>query len=308
MTDRRNSSKKKSNKMSPFLKWVGGKTKYIDEIVPKFPSDYERYYEPFIGGGAIFLYLKPEKATISDINIELVNCYQVIKEDVVYLMKNIDLLVEQSDKEDKKEFYLKCRKRYNELKKNYKNSYSDVIDSERETSERETRPEFSKENYIEKASLFIYLNKTGFRGLYRENKKGEMNVPYGNYQNPTIYDKDNLLEISNYLSTKDIQIIHQSYKNIQPSENDFVYFDPPYDQEKSTDFVSYTQDTMNQKDLYEFCRGLGCPFVLSNAPTTNIKNLYKDYKQKILSGTRNVDIKKVRTNKEIEIIIWPDEQ
>ena len=148
------------------------------------------------------------------------------------------------------------------------------------------------------------MNKTGFRGLYRENKKGHFNVPYGNNNNlRSLYNKENMDNIHQFLSSSEIQIHHHSYKDIQPTSRDFVYFDPPYDQESSTDFVAYTKEQFKQKDLYEFIQTLPCPFILSNAPTTKIKEMYSNYPQRVLSGKRSVDIKKIKTIKDIEIII-----
>lgn len=279
--------------LTPFIKWVGGKSKYIPEITSFFPASVDRYYEPFIGGGAIFFYLRPKKASISDVNIELINCYQVIRSDVDRLMEFLDYYKDKNSEEK----YYEYRKHYNILKKTHVYSYDDYeITSEIPLDER-------KKICIEKASLFIFLNKIGFRGLYRENQKGEMNVPYGNNKNVSLYQKQNLLNIHKYLSTNDIIIAHHSFlelKNI--SSQDFVYLDPPYDQEKSSDFVAYTKDKFKQDKLFEFIKTLPC-FVLSNSPTKYIQELYREYPQKILSGKRNVDIKTTKTVKEIEIII-----
>lgn len=281
--------------LCPFVKWVGGKTKYIDDILPLISKTYDRYYEPFIGGGALFFSHKPKKAYISDINIELINCYQVIRADVSGLMKELDTY----STKNVDSIYYEQRNIYNQMKKEHVYSYDDV-------SSRANSSELQK-ICVQKAGLFIYLNKTGFRGIYRENHSGCMNVPYGNYKTVNLYDSVNLSNISKYLSSNDIIIRHHSYNQITPSMDDFVYLDPPYDQEKKTDFVSYTKDGFKQSELFQFLEGLRhinrTNFVLSNAPTNYIKQLYKDYHQKILSGKRSVDVKKIKTVKEIEIII-----
>lgn len=274
-------------KLYPFLKWVGGKTKYVSDIISIFPKIYNRYYEPFIGGGAIFFHIQPKRAYISDVNVELINCYQVIRSDVVNLMKELDKYSNKNTSEN----YYEFRNSYNSLKQTHKYSYDDVDTEE------------AKKICVTKAVLFIFLNKTCFRGLYRENKSGGMNVPFGNYTNPSLYDKENLININKYLSTNDVIIRHHSYEQIIPNREDLVYLDPPYDQEKKTDFVSYTKDVFKQEELFKFVEKLPT-FVLSNAPTEKIKNLYKDYPQKILCGKRNVDVKKIKTLKDIEIIIW----
>ena len=285
--------------IGPFLKWVGGKSKFIQEIIPYIPNEYDTYYEPFIGGGSLFFYLKPQKAYISDINIELVNCYQVIKNDVSALLKNLE---SKKDKTSDIAYYV-FRASFNNLKKENEFSFDDVQTMNLEENEKKTL----QQTCIEKASLFIYLNKTCFRGIYRENKKGEMNVPYGHYSRPSLFDSNNLKSISKYFNECEIQIHHHSYKFIQPTRQDFVYFDPPYDQVKTTDFVAYNKEKFKQEDLFKFIdlriNAKGVSFVLSNAPTDYIKNTYKDYQQRILSGKRSVDVKKVKTVKDIEIII-----
>ena len=290
--------------MHPFVKWVGGKSKYIQHILPYLPNTFDRYYEPFIGGGALFFHLQPNKAYISDVNIELINCYQTIRSDVYGLMKELDKYKETNREEQ----YYVFRSEYNKLKKEHQYSYDDVVSQEGASEgASEGTGEEGKGICVRKAGLFIFLNKTSFRGIYRENKSGEMNVPYGNYKSPTLYESSNLLNIHKYLSSNDIMIQVHSYDKIRPTTNDFVYFDPPYDQEKSSDFVSYTKDKFRQEDLYKFITELNCGFVLSNSPTTYIKNLYKDYGQKELSGKRNVDVKKVKTVKNIEIIIYKED-
>jgi DNA adenine methylase len=281
--------------LHPFIKWVGGKSKYINDISSFIPKTYDRYYEPFVGGGALFLHLKPKKAYISDMNIELINCYQVIRSDITALMKELDTYTTKNIDT----IYYEQRDIYNQMKKEHTYSYDDVS----------SYPNFCELQKIcvQKAGLFIYLNKTGFRGLYRENNSGMMNVPYGNYKTVKLYERENLSNINKYLVSNDIIIKHHSYNQISPTVDDFVYLDPPYDQEKKSDFVSYTSDGFKQSELFHFIQSL-CKInktkcVLSNAPTKNIKLLYKDYPQKILCGKRNVDVKKIKTVKDIEIII-----
>jgi len=286
--------------ITPFIKWVGGKSKYIKEILPFVPNQINRYFEPFIGGGALFFHLQPKKAYISDINIELINCYQVIRADIKGLISELDKLIIKPnllDSNNEEEYFYSLRKQYNQFKKSYPFSYEEIAQGSEEQS--------NKQFCIQKAGLFIYLNKTCFRGIYRENKSGEMNVPYGNYKKVSIYDKNNLLNISKYLFENDIQIQHHSFDKINPTSTDFVYMDPPYDKEQSTDFTSYTKEEFKQEPLFTFISKLPCPFVLSNSPTSFIKTKYNTFGQKILSGKRSVDIKKVKTVKDIEIIIYP---
>ena len=184
--------------MQPFVKWVGGKRQLLDEIYKRMPNSFDTYYEPFIGGGALLFDLKPKKAYIGDLNIVLINTYNVVKNDVNSL---IDLLNEftklHNEADDKKEFYYEMRKKYNE--KIEKNEI-DIITS----------------------ALFIYLNKTCFNGLYRVNSKGLFNVPFNNRKTLNLYDKNNLEEISIYLNKIDIQYADFEKTCENAKKGDFV--------------------------------------------------------------------------------------
>lgn len=213
-----------NTKPKPFVKWVGGKRQLLKQFrdLGLYPPELfdpatNTYYEPFVGGGAVFFDLLPESAELSDLNKELVTTYNVIKD-------NIDELIASLKKHIyDKEYYLEVRaKDINEL--------SDV----------------------EVASRFIFLNRTGFNGLYRVNKKGQFNVPFGRYNNPVICDEENLRRVSKEL--QNVTIKHQDYKSVLKSaqKGDFIYFDPPYyPLNRTSSFTAYTSETFLEKEQTE---------------------------------------------------------
>ena len=239
-------------KPKPFVKWAGGKRQIINILTQEIPLNFINYIEPFVGGGALLFELLPEKAIINDINIELINAYLVIK-------NHPDKLIESLKKhKNQEEYFYKIR----------------ALNPEKLTS-------------IERASRFIYLNKTCFNGLYRENSKGEFNVPFGNYKNPKILDEENIKAISEYLNNANIKILNKDYKEVceMAQKGDFVYLDPPYyPLSKTSSFTKYTKYDFTEKDQKELSKIFkeldkkGCFVMLSNSNTDFIKELYKDYK------------------------------
>lgn len=248
------------NKPKPFVKWVGGKRQLLEQfkslgLYPPehFDPENATYFEPFIGGGAVFFDLLPENAVLSDMNEELVTTYNVIKNNVEELIKSL------KEHKNEKEYFLEMRaKDLNEL--------SDV----------------------EIASRFIYLNRTCFNGMYRVNKSGGFNVPFGKQKNPLICDEYNLRRVNKVLEK--VNIFHQDYKNVLEGAKagDFVYFDPPYyPLNKTSSFTSYTADGFLEKeqkelrDTYFELHKRGCFVMLSNSNTEFIKDLYSDLDEKI---------------------------
>ncbi len=265
-----------AQKPKPFVKWVGGKRQLLEQfkrlnLYPPdgFDSTKHKYFEPFVGGGAVFFDLMPEKATLSDLNKELVITYNVIKENVEDLIKSL-----KEHKTDK-EYYQKVRSQNPEEMDN-----------------------------ISIASRFIFLNRTCFNGLYRVNKQGKFNVPYGKYVNPLICDVDNLRKVSK--SLRDIEIKQRDYKEVlgETKEGDFIYFDPPYyPLNRTSSFTSYTTEGFFEKEQKELrdtfieLHKKGCFVMLSNSDTEFINNLYKDINgvkiNKIYAGRMvNADAKK----------------
>src|SRR5712692_713554 len=207
---------------SPFVKWAGGKGQLLAELDKYLPSGFSSYCEPFLGGGVFFFHLYSRgiirKASISDSNPDLINTFIVIRDNLHQLL--VRLVELQRHAKDEKFFYDVARPRFNSVK-------------------------LSKgdEGNIEKASLFLYLNKTCFNGLYRVNKRGDFNVPWGDYTNPRIYDAQNLKAVSRVLSDRKVRIGCHDFSQIKEvaRKGDFVYFDPPYQPLSSTaNFAEYT--------------------------------------------------------------------
>ncbi|MDO4684197.1 MAG: DNA adenine methylase [Candidatus Saccharibacteria bacterium] len=240
-------------KPRPFVKWVGGKRQLLKQfrelgLYPPevFNPTINTYHEPFVGGGAVFFDLLPKNAKLSDLNNELVITYNVIKNNVEELIGLLQKHIYD------KGYYLKVRAK----------KVEDLSD-------------------IEIASRFIFLNRTGFNGLYRVNKSGQFNVPFGRYSNPVICDEDNLRRVSSAL--QDVIIAHQDYKKVLEAaqSGDFIYFDPPYYPINATSsFTSYTAEGFLEKDQTELRDAFvklhekGCFVMLSNSDTPFINELY----------------------------------
>ena len=246
-----------AEKPKPFVKWVGGKRQLLEQfrrlnLYPPELFDIKtgRYFEPFVGGGAVFFDLLPERGFLSDLNKELVTTYNVIKNDVDGLITSL-----KKHKTDK-EYFLKIRAQDS-------NKLSD----------------------LNVASRFIFLNRTCFNGMYRVNSKGRFNVPYGKYTNPLICDEENLKKVSKAL--QGIEIKHQDYKEVlkKAKKGDFVYFDPPYyPVSKTASFTSYTAESFLDKEQIELrdtvleLQERGCYVMLSNSDTPFINKIYSGYK------------------------------
>ena len=242
-------------KPKPFVKWVGGKRQLLRQfrelgLYP--PEDFNpitnTYYEPFVGGGAVFFDLLPKNAELSDLNNELVTTYNVIKNNVGELTQSLQKHIYD------KEYYLEVRAK----------KVEDLSD-------------------VEIASRFIFLNRTGFNGLYRVNKSGQFNVPFGRYNNPVICDEDNLRRVSDAL--QDVTITHQDYKKVLKTakSGDFIYLDPPYYPINATSsFTSYTAEGFLEKEQTELrdtfvkLHKKGCFVMLSNSDTPFINELYSE--------------------------------
>ncbi len=220
----------------PFIKWVGGKSQLLDEIREKYPSKIEKYFEPFVGGGAVLFDIlstkHPETVLINDINKELINTYSQIKNNcdgMISQLSEIQSIYKSHTLEENKAFFYEKRQRYNELKVN----------------------ENDVEN-LEKAVLFIFLNKTCFNGLYRVNSKGLFNVPFNNAKNPLLCDEENLKICSNLLQNVEMRI--GDYKECKDfiDSNTFVYIDPPYRPLTQTAaFTSYSENGFADKEQIE---------------------------------------------------------
>ena len=219
-----------SERPTPFLKWAGGKSQLVHTFEKFYPGSFGTYFEPFLGGGAVFFDLVSRRqmpnAVISDLNKDLINCYVAVRDQLKPLLTRLHEL--QNRARDKSFYYLVARRRFNEI-----------------------RLETGVEGDIEKASLLFYLNKTCYNGLYRVNKSGSFNVPWGRYKNPSIFDEKNIRAVHGVLSRPGVDILCDNYrgatKNVQAK--DFVYFDPPYQPVSSTaNFTGYTAQSFGWKD------------------------------------------------------------
>lgn len=271
----------KSKLVQPVVKWVGGKRQLIDEISKYIPSGNYKYYEPFVGGGAVFFNLQPKKGVINDFNAELINVYNVIK------FKLDELLEDLATHEITEEYYYKIR----------------AVDRE------EVYKTWSD---VKKASRFIYLNKTCYNGLYRVNMSGYFNTPFGRYKNPNVVNEIGLRAVSKYLNENNIEIKCGDYKEALKGirKNSFVYFDPPYDPvSDSSNFTGYTANGFNRDEqirLKETCDLLnkkGVKFLLSNSNTEFIRGLYADYKIVIVNANRSINSKASKRGEIEEVLI-----
>lgn len=268
--------KHKEAKAKPFVKWVGGKRQLLKQfkkmnLYPPYKFDVEtgKYFEPFVGGGAVFFDLLPQKAFLSDMNKELVISYNVIKNDLENLIKKLKV----HKKNNSKEYFLKIRSQ-----------------------------NLNKLSDVSVAARFIYLNRTCFNGLYRVNLSGGFNVPYGKYKNPLIVDEKNLSNISKAL--KKIEIKNQDYKKTvaKAQKGDFIYFDPPYAPlSKTSSFTSYTKNGFGEKEqkelkdtFYELHKK-GCFVMLSNSNSDFIKKIYGELEKK----NSKIKVHKVLANRMI---------
>lgn len=257
-------------KVAPFLKWAGGKRQLLNQIKERMPKEYNDYYEPFIGGGAVLFELQPEEATINDINTSLINVYRQVKdntEEFIELVKKLD----SEMWEDGKEYYLDIREKYNDklLKKEYD---------------------------LELAALFTFMNKHCFNGLYRVNKKGLFNVPY-NKSRRTSIEEDAVRETAKYLKT--VNILEGDFEKAckDAKKGDFIFFDSPYAPLNPTSFEAYTKEGFDVDShkrlakLYDELTERGCYCMLTNHNTEFINELYsnKGYKIDVVSVKRMIN-------------------
>lgn len=249
-------------KPRPFVKWVGGKRQLIQQfrdlnLYPPFEfyPETATYFEPFVGGGAMFFDLLPKRAFLSDMNLELVKTYNVIKNNVDALIKKL----KEHKKKNNKEYYLKIRSQ-----------------------------KIEKLSDVNIAARFIYLNRTGFNGLYRVNRSGEFNVPYADNKNPLICDEKNLRKAHDAM--KHTKIFHHDYKKVleKARKGDFIYFDPPYyPVSKTSAFTNYTkegfleEEQIELRDVFVKLHKRGCYVMLSNSDTPFINKLYSGLGKKI---------------------------
>ncbi|MGR3273937.1 DNA adenine methylase [Acaryochloris marina NIES-2412] len=260
----------------PFLKWAGGKGRLIAQYTPHFPQHFSSYYEPFLGGGAIFFHLQPEQAVLSDVNPELVNVYTCVRDQIDDVLKSLETHACQHGHD----YYYRIRA-------------------------------LSPPTPAERAARFIYLNRTCFNGLYRENSKGQFNVPMGRYKKPKICDTVLLKAVSNVLQA--VQIRQQPFESIlkvAQSTQDFVYFDPPYHPISATsDFTAYSRGAFTAEDQIKLAQvfaelvNRGVQVMLSNSDCPFIRDLYQGFNIYSIQAARAINSNPQKRGKITEILV-----
>lgn len=266
---------------APIIKWVGGKTKLLPELRARLPKTHKRYFEPFLGGGALFFALAPKDAVLGDMNGHLIEMYKAVAvnvEDVIGVLKT------HRNAHARKEYYYETRTMWNE------GMWAD------DPSVR--------------AGTFIYLNKTCFNGLWRVNKDGEFNVPRGDYKDPKIFNVDAMRAASGLLHKVSLRKSGYEQTTASATAGDFVYFDPPYDPvSKTSNFTAYTKDAFGkeqQAQLADHARDLrkrGVNVMLSNNDTEHIRSLYEDFCIDTVQCGRSINSKGDKRGKVNEVII-----
>lgn len=273
---------KKNSEVSPVLKWVGGKRQLLSALTALLPAQIPSYCEPFVGGGALLFSLQPTKAWINDINQELINVYEVLKNDV-------DALIEELEKH-----------------KNEANYFYKIRNWDRD------KTYYGHLSPVQRAARVLYLNKTCYNGLFRVNSAGEFNTPFGHYKNPNIVNASMLKAVHTYFNTASIQFSSVDYANLLDhiDKNTFVYLDPPYDPVSDTaNFTGYAKggfDKSEQLRLRDFCHELNrrnIPFMLSNSATDFIRSIYADYNLTIIQAKRAINSVASKRGEVDEIVV-----
>ena len=272
-------------KIKPFVKWAGGKTQLLSKIKEYMPKTFNTYYEPFLGGGAVFFELLPEKAVVADYNSDLINAYNSFKDSNKYTLMIEELI--RHEKNHTEEYYYEVREM--DRKEDY-DKYPDYI----------------------KSARLIYLNKACFNGLYRVNSKGFFNVPSGKKEKVKAYDEDLFTSLHEYLSNSNIEILQGDFEKAVSSavKDDFVYFDPPYDTfEEQNNFTTYTKDAFGKEEqlrlsnVFKELSNKGVKVMLSNHNTAYIRELYKGFNINIVKARRMINSKASGRGHVEEVII-----
>ena len=271
-------------KGKPFVKWAGGKRQIIDKLKEHIPSEYNTYYEPFVGGGALLFELSPKEAVINDYNEELMNVFVCIKDDEKFIKMCNELNHHEANHSEK--------------------YYYEIRDKDKDKTKFKRMPDYKR------AARTIYLNKACFNGLYRVNSKNEFNVPFNKKDKVNTYDGQNLGIVHSYLNFNNVIIMCTDFEESvkDAKKGDFIYFDPPYDSETST-FNSYTENGFGKEEqrrlakVYKELSERGCYVMLSNHNTTLVKELYKDFNIHLIEAKRAINSKGNKRGKVQEVII-----
>jgi DNA adenine methylase len=274
--------------IKPFVKYVGGKTQLLSKIFPYFPNKIENYIEPFVGGGSVLIELldRIEKKDIelsgniivNDVNTNLIDCYRLIKDSPEEFISKITIEYLGYLTDNNPEKYYEARIRYNKLKN-----------------------ENTNENKLEKCCLFVYLNKTGFRGMYRESSNGNYNIPYGHYKNPTIIDNENIRSLSILFNKYNVSFSSHSYEifiknNIDKLTKDsLIFVDSPYLPQNATTFTKYTKLDFSMdehKKLAVLLNSINSNIITTNHSVPFIDENYIDFTKEIVNAKRTINAKK----------------
>ena len=269
---------------TPFLKWAGGKNQIFEQLRPFLPTEFENYFEAFVGSAAVFFNLRRLRgnfpALLSDTNAELINCYKAIRDELDDLIPSLE-----------------THKRCHDEKRYYRIRAQGLADLPS----------------VERAARFVYLNKTCYNGLYRVNKSGKFNVPIGSYTNPTIFDEDNLAAVSRVLRGVKLKVDDFSAVLDSAKANDFVYFDPPYYTEDSG-FTSYAvsasgaasfgaDEHRQLRNVVDELTGRGCYVVVSNSDTDYVRRLYRKYRAHTVKARRYINCNGAGRHQVTELVI-----
>ena len=271
-------------KGKPFVKWAGGKRQVINELLKYVPDEFDTYYEPFVGGGALLFELSPKKAVINDSNEELMNVYNVLCNEEKF--KKMCNLLNSYETKHNEEFYYNIR------------------------NKDRSKTAFNRLSDYTRAARTIYLNKACFNGLYRVNSKNEFNVPFGKKTHVNTYEGSNLITVSNYLTMNDVKILSVDFEEAvkDAKKGDFVYFDPPYDSDTKS-FTSYTETGFDKSEQTRLARVFkeldkkGVYVMLSNHSTVLVNELYKGYHIYTIEAKRNINANGKKRGKVEELII-----
>ena len=265
---------------APIVKWAGGKSRLCEELLARSPRRFRRYFEPFLGGAALFFRLAPRFGVLSDCNADLINMYRCVAWNVEAVIRRLARHREEHTEAN----YYRMRERWN------------------------TDGELAAD--VDRAAAFIYLNKTCYNGLWRVNSRGQFNVPVGRYDEPSIFDPAAMRAASRLLQRAEIAACHFRDAAAEARAGDFVYFDPPYHPLSETaNFTSYTAGSFgadDQRELAEVARALvrrGCSVMVSNSDTAFIRELYRGFRIDVVDCARAINSKASARGPQRELII-----
>lgn len=269
--------------LSPILKWAGGKRLLSGSILERAPSTFNRYIEPFLGGGAVLFAMRPYNSIVNDINTELINMYKTIQYHVDDVINKLNIHKQLHSLE----YFYKIR------------SMDRDIDL------------YNNMSLIDRSARILYLNKTCFNGLFRVNSKGFFNVPIGGAKNPDIVNESGLRSVSTYFNESQTTFLNLDFESViqYAMKDDFIYMDPPYDPLISQSFVTYSSDGFGRKDqirlknVYDKLTDIGCKVMMSNSCTDFITDLYKQYRIDIIDAHRFISGQSKGRGKIKEVLI-----